>query len=267
MRRPNVSLITGVVLVVFLFDQRAPRARVQRRQRRARRDHRVLQDRGPGRHQAVVWRGSRAATPARRAATRAAANAATLKAPGAVSMLSSRPSAGGITFGNSEGVAQRRVADRLRTADRSVRAGPADGEPDHGAARRAARRQQADPERANCPQTLLAGRRSRLGPDRRRASARATAGARGAGADRRGVRGRAGARDAGTASGSGMPPRGGAGRLRRRLRAPAASRRRSRSRCAAASPVPLGAREHQHRDAHQSQEVHSGDHQHQLSLA
>ena len=103
MRRPKVLLITGVVLVVFLLIS-ALLARIfsaDSAQRAA--IIGVLQDQAQGDTNAVI---SSAAC-----RERAAYTAAHLKAPGAVSVLTLQTPAGGITFGNSQGVA--RVAWRI----------------------------------------------------------------------------------------------------------------------------------------------------------
>jgi len=110
MRRAKVLLITGVVFVVFLLIS-ALLARIfsaDSAQRAA--IIGVLQDQAQGDTNAVISRiqGCDASAACRE---RAAYNAAHLKAPGAVSVLTLQTPAGGITFGNSEGVA--RVAWRI----------------------------------------------------------------------------------------------------------------------------------------------------------
>jgi hypothetical protein len=110
MRRPKVLLITGAVLVVFLLIS-ALLARIfsaDSAQRAA--IIAVLQDQAQGDTNAVISRiqGCDASAACRE---RAAYNAAHLKAPGSVSVLTLQTPAGGINFGNSEGVA--RVAWRI----------------------------------------------------------------------------------------------------------------------------------------------------------
>jgi len=112
MRRPKVLLITGVVFVVFLLIS-ALLARIfsaDSAQRAA--IIAVLQDQAQGDANAVISKiqGCDARAACRQ---RAAYNAAHLKAAGAVSVLTLQTPAGGINFGNSEGVA--RVAWRIGT--------------------------------------------------------------------------------------------------------------------------------------------------------
>jgi len=112
MRRPKVLLITGVVFVVFLLIS-ALLARIfsaDSAQRAA--IIAVLRDQAQGDANAVISKiqGCDASAACRR---RAAYNAAHLQAPGAVSVLTLQTPAGGINFGNSEGVA--RVAWRIGT--------------------------------------------------------------------------------------------------------------------------------------------------------
>jgi hypothetical protein len=110
MRRAKVLLITGVVFVVFLLIS-ALLARVfsaDGAQRAA--IITVLQDEAQGNTNAIISRIQGCdASPACR--ERAAANASSLKQPGPISVLTLQTAAGGITFGNSEGVA--RVAWRI----------------------------------------------------------------------------------------------------------------------------------------------------------
>ena len=110
MRRPKVLLITGVVFVVFLLIS-ALLARIfsaDSAQRAA--IIAVLQDQAQGDANAVISKiqGCDASAACRQ---RAAYNAAHLKAPGSVSVLTLQTPAGGITLGNSQGVA--RVAWRI----------------------------------------------------------------------------------------------------------------------------------------------------------
>ncbi|HEV7176200.1 MAG TPA: hypothetical protein VGN29_11950 [Solirubrobacteraceae bacterium] len=110
MRRPKVLLITGVVFVVFLLIS-ALLARIfsaDSAQRAA--ITAVLQDQAQGDTNAVISRiqGCAASAACRE---RAAYNTTHLKAPGPISVLTLQTAAGGITFGNSEGVA--RVAWRI----------------------------------------------------------------------------------------------------------------------------------------------------------
>ena len=110
MRRPKVLLISGVVLVVFLLIS-ALLARIfsaDSAQRSA--IIAVLQDQAQGDTNGVISKiqGCDSSAACRR---RAAYNAAHLKAPGSVSVLTLQTPAGGITFGSSEGVA--RVAWRI----------------------------------------------------------------------------------------------------------------------------------------------------------
>jgi len=110
MRRPKVLLITGVVFVVFLLIS-ALLARIfsaDSAQRAA--ITAVLQDQAQGNTNGVISRiqGCNASAACRE---RAAYNATHLKAPGPVSVLTLQTAAGGLSFGNSEGVA--RVAWRI----------------------------------------------------------------------------------------------------------------------------------------------------------
>ena len=157
MRRPKVLLITGVVFVVFLLIS-ALLARIfsaDSAQRAA--IIAVLQDQAQGDTNAVISRiqGCDASAACRE---RAAYNAAHLKAPGSgLGAHAPGPRAAASRFGSSRGCRQGRVADRLGTADRPVRARPAGGEPDHRAARRAARREQANSQREQLPADVLVG--------------------------------------------------------------------------------------------------------------
>lgn len=110
MRRPKVLLIIGVLFVVFLLIS-ALLARIfsaDSAQRAA--IITVLQDQAQGDTNAVISRiqGCGASAACRE---RAAYNASHLKAPGPISVLLLQTAAGGVTFGNSEGVA--RVAWRI----------------------------------------------------------------------------------------------------------------------------------------------------------
>jgi hypothetical protein len=110
MRRPKVLLITGVVFVVFLLIS-ALLARIfsaDSAQRAA--IIAVLQDQAQGDANAVISKiqGCDASAACRE---RAAYNATHLKAAGPVSVLTLQTAAGGLSFGNSEGVA--RVAWRI----------------------------------------------------------------------------------------------------------------------------------------------------------
>lgn len=110
MRRPKVLLITGVVFLVFLLIS-AFLARIfsaDSAQRAA--IITVLQDQAHGDTAAVISRiqGCDASAACRE---RAAYNASHLKAPGPVTVLLLQTAAGGVSFGNSEGVA--RVAWRI----------------------------------------------------------------------------------------------------------------------------------------------------------
>jgi hypothetical protein len=110
MRRPKVLLLTGVVFVVFLLIS-AVLARIfsaDSAQRSA--IITILQDQARGDTNALISRiqGCESNAACRE---RAAYNAAHLKQPGQVSVLTLQTAAGGLTFGNSEGVA--RVAWRI----------------------------------------------------------------------------------------------------------------------------------------------------------
>jgi hypothetical protein len=110
MRRAKVLLITGVVFVVFLLIS-ALLARIfsaDSAQRAA--IITVLQDEAQGNTNALISRikGCDASAACRE---RAATNASSLKHPGQISVLTLQTAAGGVTFGNSEGVA--RVAWRI----------------------------------------------------------------------------------------------------------------------------------------------------------
>jgi hypothetical protein len=110
MRRAKVLLITGVVFVVFLVIS-AVLARVfsaDSAQRAA--IIAVLQDQAQGNTNALISRiqGCDASAACRE---RAAYNVSQLRKPGQISVLTLQTAAGGITFGNSEGIA--RVAWRI----------------------------------------------------------------------------------------------------------------------------------------------------------
>jgi hypothetical protein len=110
MRRAKVLLITGVVFVVFLVIS-ALLARVfsaDSAQRAA--IIAVLQDQAQGNTHALISRiqGCDASAACRE---RAAFNVSRLSKPGQISVLTLQTAAGGITLGNSEGVA--RVAWRI----------------------------------------------------------------------------------------------------------------------------------------------------------
>ena len=153
MRRPKVLLITGVVFVVFLLIS-ALLARIfsaDSAQRAA--IIAVLQDQAQGDTNAVISRiqGCDASAACRE---RAAYNATHLKAPGAVSVLTLQTARGWHHLRQQRGCRQGRLADRLRTADRPVRARPAGGEPDHGLHVELLAVSKRIPSESNCPQTF-----------------------------------------------------------------------------------------------------------------
>ncbi|HET7049604.1 MAG TPA: hypothetical protein VFI54_15170 [Solirubrobacteraceae bacterium] len=110
MRRPKVLLITGVVFVVFLLIS-ALLARIfsaDSAQRAA--IITVLRDEAQGDTNALISRiqGCDSSAACRQ---RAAYNASRLKQPGQISVLTLQTAAGGVSLGNTEGVA--RVAWRI----------------------------------------------------------------------------------------------------------------------------------------------------------
>ena len=197
---------------------------------------------------------------------RAAANAAALRHRGKVSIAEINPSS---TFSVALApLGTARVAwvagDSLPA--RPVRARPPRGQRASGLHDRAAGRQPADHERRRLPEPLLERRSmGRRGPGGGRARAPGAAHG-GAGARPRRPCSRRRTR-AGTASGSGIPPRGGSGGSGGRLGPRPQPSSPSSGRRSGPIGVVLQRREHQQRHAAESEQVDSGDPEHQGSPA